>query len=92
MLDIEISDTEKVTKSCKATKNLENTLRCTIAASATDGSHLLTVTNAFPSAGLSKDQEFKLTIADGMYTPLSMKTSDSFHVLVTDAENHLINY
>ena len=36
--------------------------------------------------------EFELTIERGLFTPLSMKTSDSFKVIITDSQGHEINY
>jgi len=53
-----------------------------------DGVHLLTVRDAIPDGGLSGKQVFELNIGSGMYTPLSMKTSDSFMVNITDAAGH----
>ena len=88
---IEVGDAADVVTSCKASENLMATLSCELVTEA-DGWHLLTVRDAFPLAGLAKDQVFDLTIGSGMYTPLSMKTSDSFKVIITDSENHEINY
>ena len=51
------------------------------------------MTGAFPpDIGLAKQQEISLTIQEGMYTPLSMKTSDSFEVSITDENLNEINF
>ena len=35
---------------------------------------------------------FAIAIHAGMYTPLSMKTTSSFHVIITDKDGHEINF
>ncbi len=56
-----------------------------------DNEHLLTVRGAFPEA-LAGKQFLEFSIKEGLYTPLSMKTSDTFKVNITDAEGRQINY
>ena len=52
----------------------------------------MTVRNAFPPDGLDRDDELKLQLLTGLYTPLSMKTSDTFAMVITDKDGHEINY
>jgi len=74
---IEVRNAEAVTSSCVAIKNLKDTLICTLQRHA-DNSHVLTVREAFHDLGLSRNKNFVLQIGKGLFTPLSMKTSDSF--------------
>lgn len=88
---IEVSDVAVVEKSCTAYKNLMPSLKCKLIAQS-DGTHQLTITDAFPILGLDREDEFKLQITEGLYTPLSMKTSDTFQMVITDKDGHEINY
>ena len=54
--------------------------------------HELWVYGAFPENGLSRNQEFSLMVKSGLYTPLSMKTTDTFQVIIYDSGLHEINY
>ena len=82
---IEIGDSKNVTETCEASENLNKTSIACQLEELNGGVHLLTVRNAIPWKGLSGKQEFELKIGTGMFTPLSMKTSDSFKVNITDA-------
>ena len=57
-----------------------------------DGWHKLTVTDAFPVEGLNRDKEITLEIHKGLLTPISVKTSETFKVLITDKNLYEINY
>ena len=81
---VEVRDIEEVANSCKAIKNLKDSLKCELIR-APDDSHILTVREAFHDIGLARNKEFELQIEKGLFTPLSMKTSDSFIVIITDA-------
>lgn len=52
----------------------------------------MTVTEAFPDQGLSRLNQFSIKIEEGLITPLSVRSSESFRVVITDAEDHEINY
>ena len=67
-------------------------MSCTLVKNDSDDSHQLTVLNAFPESGLSRQQMFAIALHQGMYTPLSMKTTESFQVVITDKDGHEINY
>lgn len=54
--------------------------------------HELWAYGAFPENGLSRNQDFTLLVLSGLYTPLSMKTTDTFHVIIYDSGMHEINY
>ena len=56
------------------------------------GWHKLTVTDAFGPEGLDRYQEFILEIDNGLLTPISVESSDTFKVRITDAELYEINY
>lgn len=54
--------------------------------------HELWAYGAIKEDGLSRLQEFEFVIKSGLYTPLSMKTSDSFHVIIYNNGLREINY
>ena len=90
--ELEVKDIATVEGSCAPERNLQEALTCTLVKNDSDDSHQLTVLNAFPEAGLSRQQLFAIAIHSGMYTPLSMKTTESFHVVITDKDGNEINY
>lgn len=54
--------------------------------------HELWARGAFPELGLSRDQEFELQIKSGLFTPISVKTSQTFQVTIYDSGLHEINF
>ena len=54
--------------------------------------HILEAYGAVPEAGLKRGQRVEFEIKAGIYTPLSLKTSDSFEVVFTNNAKEEINY
>lgn len=54
--------------------------------------HELWARGAFPEFGLSRNQEFELQVKSGLFTPLSVKTTETFQVTIYDSELHEINF
>ena len=88
---IEIKSKADVESSCTNESNLNPLLKCELVAK-DDLSHELIVKDAFGSGGLPREMDFSLKIGKGLITPISKETSDTFKVIITDAEGHEINY
>ena len=54
--------------------------------------HELWVRGAIPEEGLSDNQTFVLHIKSGLFTPLSVKTTSTFTVVIYDKDLHEINF
>ena len=70
---------------------MEDTLECDLSLRP-DGLWRLEITNAVPPGGLSATETFALEVRRGLLTPISLRTSDSFVVTITDLMEHEINY
>lgn len=87
-----VLDEDAVEESCDSSENLvASTMKCQFE-ELDDGWHKLTVTDAFGLEGLDRYQEFILEIHRGLLTPISVKSSDTFKVRITDSALHEINY
>ena len=56
------------------------------------GRSIMTIRNAIPERGLDKQKTFSIVIGEGLRTPVSVKTSHTFLVTITDGEGHIINF
>ena len=88
---IEVRDAAEAMASCIGELNLLSTMTCELVTKL-DGSHQLTVRNAFGPAGLSKEKEFTIKIERGLITPISKETSGTYTVILTDKLGHEINF
>ena len=57
-----------------------------------DGWHKLTVTDGIGLEGLDVNDEFIVEIHRGLLTPISVKTSETFKIHITDKNLYMINY
>ena len=53
---------------------------------------LIKIMNAVPDTGLDEFTQIEIEIGRGLRTPVSVKTTETFVVIITDADEHEINY
>ena len=77
---IEIADKATAENSCTSGFNLAAEIRCEVEPIEKDGvvvSHKLWAYDAFSDGGLLRDDEFEFKVLAGIYTSISMQTSES---------------
>lgn len=55
------------------------------------GTHTITITNGFPKK-IARNEDIKMWIQRGLFTPLSTETTDSFKILITDKNGYRVNF
>lgn len=89
---IEVIDEEDVKNNLLGIENLSTSLKCDIIANQTEVSdYTVKITNAFNS-GLNADETIEFVLNKGLRTPISIQTTDSFKIRITDKNGFIINY